>query len=235
LTGVEGLERPPHEQSPILKHAELVANDPRAWNVVRHHHERGATLFRLDQQLIDLASRDRVEAGARLVHEQNRRIERHRAGEPGPLLHPSRQVARHFVERLVETDVGELLLRPFANVGVGPVSVAPHGKRHVVPDRHRVEQRGVLKQEAHVLSNVGEIVPGQLRDVAFADEHLPAVGPHQRNDVAKGDALACAAASEQAKGLALRDLERNIVEYLQRAERLGYVIESHRAHPDTAG
>ena len=77
--------------------------------------------------------------------------------------------------------------------------------------------------------------PGQRRDVAFLDEHLPAVRPHQADDVPEGDALAGAAASEQAERLTRRNLERDVVEHLQRAERLGDVIESHGAHPDTGG
>ena len=86
-----------------------------------------------------------------------------------------------------------------------------------------------------MLPHVGELAPGERRDVAFLDEHLPAVGLHQPDDVAEGHALAGAAASEQAERLTRRNLERNIVEDLQRSERLGDVIESHGVHPDTAG
>ena len=159
------------EQPPLVQHGEPVADDARARNVVRDDHERGAALLRLDEQLVDLAGRNRIEAGTRLVHEQDRRVERHGAGEPGPLLHPARQVARHLVEVLLETDVRELARRALANVGIGPVGVAPHRKRHVVADRHRVEQRRVLKEEAHVLPHVGQLAPVERRDVAFLDEH----------------------------------------------------------------
>ena len=64
---------------------------------------------------------------------------------------------------------------------------------------------------------------------------FPLSGRTSADDVAEGDALAGAAASEQAERLARRNLERDVVEHLQRAERLGDVIESHGVHPDTAG
>ena len=64
---------------------------------------------------------------------------------------------------------------------------------------------------------------------------FPAVRPHEPDDVAEGHALAGAAASEQAERLTRRNLERNVVEHLQRSERLGDVIESHGVHPDTGG
>ncbi len=86
-----------------------------------------------------------------------------------------------------------------------------------------------------MLPHVGELAAGERRDVLFLDEDLPAVGLYQTDDVSQGDALAGAAASEQAERSTRRNLERNVVQYLQRPERLGDVIESHGVHPDTAG
>ena len=139
--------------------------------------------FGLDEQLVDLRGGDRIEAGARLVDEQDRRIERHRARQAGALLHAARQIAGHLVEVLLEADGGELLLRLLADLAVRPVGVAPHREGDVVADAHRVEQRRVLKQEAHVLADVAELAPLQRRDVASFDEHLAAVRLHQPDDV----------------------------------------------------
>ena len=67
------------------------------------------------------------------------------------------------------------------------------------------------------------------------DEHFAAVRLHQPDDVPEGHALAGPAASEETERLACRDVERDVVEHGQRAERLGDMVESHRVHPDTAG
>ncbi len=80
-----------------------------------------------------------------------------------------------------------------------------------------------------------ELAAGEPRDIAFLDEHFPAVRLHQPNDVAEGDTFAGSAAPEEAEGLARWNLEREIVEDRQRPKGLGHVIESHRDHPDTGG
>jgi hypothetical protein len=102
---------------------------------------------------------DRIEAGARLVDEQDRRIERHRPRQAGALLHAARQIAGHLVEVLFEADGRQLLLRSLADLVVRPVGVAAHREGDVVADAHRVEERRVLKQEAHVLADVAELAP----------------------------------------------------------------------------
>ncbi len=86
-----------------------------------------------------------------------------------------------------------------------------------------------------MFANLGESPPTQGRDVVVLDQHSSAVCLHQPDDVTEGHALAGAAASEQAEGLAVGNFERNIVEYLPRSEGLGHAIESHGAHPDTTG
>ena len=145
--------------------------------------------------------RDRIEPGARLVDEQDRRIERHRAGEPGALLHAAGQVARHLVVRRSRARRRRASSSRARGSRRRPVLVWRRiGKRDVVADRHRVEQRRVLKQEAHVLAHLAELAPGQRRDVAFFDEHVAAVRLHQADDVPERDALAGAASSQQAEG-----------------------------------
>ena len=166
-----------------MQDAERVADDPRARDVVRHHHQGGARLLGLDEQRVDLTRGDRVETGTGLVHQQDRWVERHGARQPGPLLHSARQVRRHLVELLLEADVGELPRRAVADVGVGPVGVAAHRKGDVVADRHRIEERRVLKQEPHVLARGRQLAARQRRDVTILDEDVAAIGPYQSDDV----------------------------------------------------
>ncbi len=86
-----------------------------------------------------------------------------------------------------------------------------------------------------MLADAGELPSVEGGDVLVFDEHFAAVRVHQPDDVAQCDALAGAAAAEKAKGLALCNLEGDVIENGPHAERLGDVIESHGVHPDTVG
>jgi len=92
-----------------------------------------------------------------------------------------------------------------------------------------------LYPNVRLSAHAGELAPGQHRDVLFLDEDVSAVRLHQADDVTKRDALAGATASEQTERLALRNLQRNIVEHLPRAKCLGDMLESDGVHPDTCG
>ena len=206
---------------------------------MRDHDQRGAAALGLDQQLVDLLGGDRIEPRAGLVDQEDGRIERHRAGEPGALLHAAGQIARHLVVRRLQPHPGKLARGSLADLTIGHPGVAPHRERHVLADRHRVEQRRILKQEAHVFAHLAELAPGQRRDVAFFDEHPSAVWRHQPDDVPERDALAGAASSQQAEGAARGDLERHLVQDGERPEPLRDAVEPHRdagpRQPDTGG
>jgi hypothetical protein len=66
----------------------------------------------LNEQVVDLASRDRIETCARLVHEQDVGVERHRPRQPRPLPHATREFGRHLVVVAFEPDVGQLCAGP---------------------------------------------------------------------------------------------------------------------------
>ena len=103
-----------------MQHHELVAKPPRARDVVCDHDDgRSAFLFQLEQQRVDLVGRNRIEAGARLVDEQDRRIERQRARETRALPHAARQRRGHLVVLPFEPDGRQLLLRTASDLRVG--------------------------------------------------------------------------------------------------------------------
>ena len=58
----------------------------------RHHH-RDAVLDQGVDVRPELAARQRIDAGGRLVEKQHRRLVHHRAGQGQPLLEPQRQLA----------------------------------------------------------------------------------------------------------------------------------------------
>src|SRR2546426_11811950 len=75
------------DHATFVQHSKLVADVPGAGNVVRDDDERGALLLTVHEELVDLASCDRIQTGARLVDEQDVGIERHRARQASALAH----------------------------------------------------------------------------------------------------------------------------------------------------
>ena len=112
---------------------------------MRDHRQRGAGALSRDQQLVDLVRRDRIEPRTRLVNEENVRIQRHRARESSPLLHPARQLGRHLLVCVGEADRGQLLPRAVADLPARQTCVPAERELDVFADTHRVEQRRVLK------------------------------------------------------------------------------------------
>ena len=68
------------------------------------------------QQVAHVGPGDLVEGGERLVHQEQRRAERHRPHEGDALLHAARQLVRVGVGELAEADLGEQLDRVRAGV-----------------------------------------------------------------------------------------------------------------------
>ena len=83
---------------PSAMRGDAVADRVQAVEIVRHHEHGKAqrALQRLDQR-VEFAAGDRVEAGCRLVEEQDFRIERQRARERDALGHAAGKLRRKLV------------------------------------------------------------------------------------------------------------------------------------------
>jgi hypothetical protein len=122
------------------------------------HTRHRVELLRLQDQLVDDITHDRVEAGRRFVVEHHLGVEYQRPGQPNPFLHAARQFRRvlvlhprrqtHFLQPPPHFLPDLRLDRP-------AVHAQPEG--HVVVDRQAVEQGGPLEQEADA-----QPLPGQL-------------------------------------------------------------------------
>src|SRR5688572_4309973 len=111
LTLVEVASRALRDNAPFMEDNELIADSSSARNVVRHNDDCGfAGRLQINQELVDLARRDRVKATAGFVHEENGRLKRQSPSQTDSLSHTSRKVERHFVELCFEADFGQ----PFA-------------------------------------------------------------------------------------------------------------------------
>ena len=65
-------------------------------------------LPQLEDQLIEMAGGERIEAGGRLVDDQDVRVKRHRPGQAGPFAHAAAQFGRVEVLEAGQADQGQL-------------------------------------------------------------------------------------------------------------------------------
>src|SRR5688572_1006344 len=105
--------------------------------------------------------------------------------------------------------------------------MTPHWKGHVLADRNRVEERGILKQEPHAPPHLRQLATLQTGHFCAVHEHAALIGLQQPDDVLQRDALPGAAPAQQAKARTLGHVERDIVQHLPAVERLADALESN--------
>src|SRR3989441_2786084 len=119
-------------------------------HVVRHD-DHGIVLFQVKDKVLDLRGCDRIEGGARLVHEDDLRLDREGARNAEALLLAARETRAALVERVLDLvpEGGLLQAGQHGGVQLVPVSfpVQSQPGRHVVVDGHR--RKGVRFLEHH--------------------------------------------------------------------------------------
>ncbi len=171
--------------------------------------DRGALLLEDVEGLVaDAVAQPVVEAGERLVHQEDRRLRRQRAGQRHPLLLAAGELVRELLAVAGEADPVEQPPRP---LGAGAGGAAqPEGD--VPGDAEVGEEREVLEHQADA-AGLGRDVAGGVGDHPAGNRHRarvlaldPGGDPQQRG-------LAAAGGAEQAGDLAGAELERDIVQH----------------------
>src|SRR5262249_55068394 len=127
----------------------VVGNGENAGQLVRDDDEGGAEgVTKLQDEFIQVARADRVETGGRLVEEQNVRVQREGAGQPGALAHAARNLRRIVVLKAFQTDEGQLKPGDGANFVRRKISVFTEHQPDVLRESHRAPQRPALEQHA---------------------------------------------------------------------------------------
>jgi hypothetical protein len=160
----------------------------------------------LHQLVLHHAAVLRVERAERLVHQQDLRLDRQRAGDRGPLLHPAGQAARIVALEPVQADQVEV--RPGARLR----RFALHAERlqaadDVVPDRLPGQQPRLLEDRPDPVLVLG----GQVDRLAV-DQHRPDVRPLQPGQDPQQGRLPAAVRPEQADKIAGRHLQAQVLE-----------------------
>ena len=99
---------PTMRPGPLRQHDDTVGEVHRLGDRVGDEHDRRRQrLAQPGEEVAHVGAGDLVEGGERLVHQQQRRAERHRPDEGDALLHAARQLVRVGVGEVGEADLGE--------------------------------------------------------------------------------------------------------------------------------
>src|SRR5262249_46372708 len=135
-----------------------------------------------------------VEAGGRLVEEQDRRLGDQAGGEVEPAPHATRVALHDPVGGVAEVEPVEQLGRP--GDGGGPTQATELADHHqVLPPGERDVDGGVLRGDADVAAHVGRLA----HDVEAGDGGAPLVGTGQRGQDADGGRLPRPVGAEDAE------------------------------------
>ena len=157
----------------------------------------GVLLLELHRQLLDLAGRNRVKRGGRLVHQQDVRADRKRSRDAETLLlsagkSQSRQ-GETVLDLVPDGRALERLLDDLVKLGLVPDAVGSRSVGDVVVNAHR-ERIGLLEHHADVLAEVVDVNLG-IVDVLAAVADLAL-------DAGAGDKIVHSVESSEERGLA---------------------------------
>ena len=133
----------------LVQNDAVVSHEKNARQLVGHDDDRDAQVAaEREDELVELDRRDRVEPGGRLVEEQEIGLEHQGAGNAGALFHAARDFARQMLGKRTKPDEIELGLDELPRRRAAYRGPCSQGKREVLRERHRAEERARLKEHA---------------------------------------------------------------------------------------
>ena len=178
-------------------------------------------VFERGDDRLDVLHGDRVDAGEGFVEQDERRIDRHGAGDLRAAALAARKLDAHAFAHLLQAELlderldalGLILLRETGHFEYGA---------DVVLDAQPAEDRSLLRQipHAHLRAAVDRFV-GQLGDAALVvfEEDFPLVRLYQPDDHVERGGLSRAVGPQQSDDLSLVDVDRDVVD-----DRAGFVF-----------
>jgi hypothetical protein len=191
---------------------------------VRDHHRGDAEVVRrpLDH-LVDVLGRHRIEAGRRLVVEQDLRPVNQRAGQPHPLALPAGELGRELLldpTHVLEVEPLQQIAHPLHHLGLRQLVAFEQREGDVLDHVHRVEQRGVLEHHSVLAPQLGHLEVVERHHVDAVDPDLPGIRLEQPHEVLHQHRLPLPRAADDDVGLAALDVEVDTAEHVLRREGL---------------
>ena len=197
----------------VEQHGDAITNRIEAVQIVRHHEngEAEAVVQSLDEFVV-VGGADRVEAGGRLVQEQQLGVEGQRPGQAGALAHAAGELGRLLVAGIRrQADQGNLEGGDLAHgLFVQPGMLAD---RHddVLRHRQRGKQGAVLELHAGAALDVAFGLAVQLADVLAEDLDGPLGRVVEADDGAQQHGFAGPRSAHKPDNLAAKYVEIEVV------------------------
>jgi hypothetical protein len=189
----------------VCEHRDPVADCVQRVEIVRdQEHAEAQRVPEAPDQRVEGGGADRVEAGRRLVEEQQVRIERERARNAGALLHAAGQLGGIFGARILgQADHGQLVGRDLVHqLLVDAAVIFADRQLHVLGHGQRGEQGRALEQHAPAAADVARLADVGAQHVAPEHADLARLGLLQADDRTHQHRLAGAGAAHHAENLA---------------------------------
>ena len=117
---------------------------------MRHHDDRRSeTGAQIEDQLVETARGDRVQAGRRLVEKKKRRVEGHRACQRSSLLHAAAELRWLEIIEAAETDESQLEPSDPLDFAGREGRILGQRKGHIFQQGHRAEKRAALVKHSN--------------------------------------------------------------------------------------
>src|SRR5580658_2005422 len=144
----------------LIQNGQAIGDGFCAVKVVRHNNRRHLMFpLEFENQFVDFSRADRIQTSRRFVEKKNLRLQRQRARQANALLHSTGDVGGHLVDRAFQSHLGKQLLYAIQ------LFRAPHlpammveWKGHILADGERIVERRVLKEEAHLLPELAQLI-----------------------------------------------------------------------------
>src|SRR6478735_2233504 len=180
-----------------------IADAERLAHVVIGDQHADAAFLQMPHDALDLADRNRVHAGERLVQQHEARLGRERARDLDAAAFAARQARTLGVRDMADLQLVEQLLE--LGRAAGRVELRPQleDREDVVGDTQAPEHRGFLRQITQAQTRTR--VHGLGRDVGVVETDAAGVGADESHDHVEAGRLAGAVGAEQADDFALVD------------------------------
>ena len=157
----------------VGERGDAVADGIEAVEVVGdHEHRQAERLLQRRDELVEFGRADRIEAGGRLVKEQNLRVERQRAGEGSALDHAAGEFRGKFVGGIrAKAHHGDLEPCEIIHQWLRQIEIFAHGNLDVLGDGQAREQRAMLEQHAPASFHRTTLTRLQLVEILSKDRN----------------------------------------------------------------
>ena len=201
-----------HRLRPGVEHDAAVGDGVDALELVCHDDERDAEASReLTDRLVEAGRGDRIQAGRRLVQEEDPGIQRHGPGDARALLHSPREGGRLLRGGREQADLVELGRGDEILLLGAEVRELVEREADVLEHGHRAEERAALVHHAELAQQAESVLALGGHDVLAVEEDPARGRPVEADHDLQKRALPAARTAEDHEDLAAPDLERDVL------------------------